>query len=117
MLLPAPGMFSTTNRTSSSYAGFLFIAAPSSSSTQVTNIQGGGTMNMEGMLYMPKQTVYVTGNGAVNASTKLFGMVAKNFDFQGNGTFKFSTLTSGATVPDILPTEPANQVLGTVALK
>ncbi len=88
----------------STYAGYLFIAAPGTSTTQVTNIQGGGTMNMEGILYMPFQTVYVTGNGTVNASTKIFGMVARNFLFQGTGTFNLATLQSGATVPDILPT-------------
>ena len=101
----------------SSYAGFLFIAAPGTSNTQVSNIQGGGTFNMEGLLYMPKQTVYVTGNGDVNGSSKLFGMIAKNFDFRGSGTFKFTKLASGAVVPDILPTEPTTQILGTVSLK
>ena len=70
--------------TGSSYAGFLMIAA--GNATHVSNIQGGGSFNMEGVVYLPKQTVYVTGNGDANGSSNVFAMVARNFDFRGNGS-------------------------------
>lgn len=58
------GTINLNGRSSSSgLAGFLFIAKPGASTTQVTNIQGGGTFNMEGALYMPKQRIEVSGNG------------------------------------------------------
>ena len=104
-------------RSDSSFSGFLFMAKPGASTTQISNIQGGGTFNLEGMLYMPKQTVLVTGNGDVNGSSPMFGMVAKNFDFRGNGIFKLQPPTGSSAVPDIMPTMPTTQVLGTVSLR
>lgn len=103
--------------TSSTYAGFLFIAKPGASTTQVTNIQGGGTFKMEGVLYMPKQRIEVSGNGDVNGSTPYFGMIAKDFYFRGNGAFKLKKNASGSSLPDILPTMPTTQTLGRVTLK
>ena len=73
--------------------------------------------NLEGLLYMPKQTIYVSGNGDINGNSKLFGMIAKNYDFRGNGIFKLQTLQSGAVVPDIMPTLPTTVTLNTIALR
>ena len=103
--------------TSSTYAGFLFIAKPGTSTTQVTNIQGGGTFNLEGVIYMPKQRIEVSGNGDVNGSTPYFGMIAKDFYFRGNGIFKLKKQGGGTSLPDILPTMPTTQTLGRVSLK
>ena len=68
--------------------------------------QGGGTMNLEGMLYMPTQRIEVSGNGNVNGSSPYFAMVAKDFYFRGNGTFKMSKSTGGASAADIVPNLP-----------
>lgn len=87
----------------SSYEGFLMIAHPDSSRGLESNIQGGGTFNMEGMVYMPTQRISISGNGDVNGSSKNFGIVAKDFYFQGNGTFNFKVRDSSSTLPDLMP--------------
>lgn len=93
----------------SSYQGFLVIQDPKSNSGGVSNIQGGGTFKMQGVIYMPTQTIEVSGNGDVNnANVSVFGMVAKNFYFRGNGVFNAKKF-SGGNIPDIMPTMPVNQ--------
>ena len=92
--------------TGQSYAGFLFIAHPNAWRGLASNIQGGGSLNMEGVIYTPTQRLEVSGNGDVNGSTKYFGVVAKDFYFRGNGTFNFKKYGSNATVPDIMPKVP-----------
>lgn len=92
--------------TGQSYEGFLFIAHPNAWRGLASNIQGGGSLNMEGVIYTPTQRLEVSGNGDVNGSTKYFGVVAKDFYFRGNGTFNFKKYGSNATVPDIMPKVP-----------
>lgn len=87
----------------SSYEGFLMIAHPDAWRGLESNIQGGGTFNMEGMVYMPTQRISISGNGDVNGSSKNFGIVAKDFYFQGNGTFNFKVRDSSSTLPDLMP--------------
>ena len=89
--------------TGSSYQGFLMIAHPDAWRGLDSNIQGGGTFNMEGMVYMPTQRILVSGNGDVNGSSKNFGIVAKDFYFQGNGTFNFKVRDGSSTLPDLMP--------------
>ena len=93
----------------SSYAGFLFIAHANANTNGKSNIQGGGIMNIEGMLYMPRQTIEVSGNGHVNANAKYFGMIAKNFYFRGNGEFHMNVHGSSSVVPDVMPTMPVEK--------
>ena len=89
--------------TGSSYEGFLMIAHPDAWRGLESNIQGGGTFNMEGMVYMPTQRILVSGNGDLNGSSKNFGIVAKDFYFQGNGTFNFKVRDGSSTLPDLMP--------------
>ena len=89
--------------TGSSYEGFLMIAHPDAWRGLESNIQGGGTFNMEGMVYMPTQRILISGNGDVNGSSKNFGIVAKDFYFQGNGTFNFKVRDGSSTLPDLMP--------------
>ena len=89
--------------TGSTYAGFLMIAHPDAWRGLESNIQGGGTFNLEGMVYMPTQRISVSGNGDVNGSSKNFGIVAKDFYFQGNGAFNFKVRDASSTLPDLMP--------------
>ena len=98
---------------SSSYPSFLFIA-DTANVGGISNIQGGGTLNLEGVLYMPTQTILVSGNGDVNGSSAYFGMVAKNFNFQGNGKFNLTVTNAATTLTNIMPSV---SVVNTVALK
>ena len=101
-----------------SYAGFLAIAHPNANPMGESNIQGGGTFKMQGVVYMPKQRIEVSGNGDVNnASITVFGMVAKDFYFRGNGVFnapKHNGANANTDVPDIMPTLPEAQIRKTV---
>ncbi len=87
----------------SSYAGFLFIQNPSAARGETSNIQGGGTFNLEGVIYMPTQNILITGNGDSNASSKFFSMVAKSFEFRGNGIFRLKPHDPASNMPDIMP--------------
>ena len=114
MTLIGGGTMNLKGRTAGqSYASFLFIA-DAANVGGVSNIQGGGTLNLEGILYMPTQTILVSGNGDVNGTSKYFGMVAKNFDFRGNGTFNLVTYSGATTLTNVMPNIPT---LATVALK
>ena len=87
---------------SSSYSSFLFIADATAWQGKASNIQGGGSMTLEGLLYMPTQTVLVSGNGDVNGSSTYFGMIAKDFNFQGNGAFNLVPASAGGSYTDIM---------------
>lgn len=87
----------------SSYEGFLFIAHPDAYRDGTSNIQGGGSFNMEGMVYMPTQNMLITGNGDSNASSKFFSIVAKSFEFRGNGIFRYKPHDTASNMPDIMP--------------
>lgn len=77
---------------SGSFAGIAIAQHPSVlPSTKYSNtVIGGGQLNIEGIIYMPKQNFYVTGNGSgtvTNLSTtaKQFAIVADTITVQGNG--------------------------------
>lgn len=91
----------------SSYAGFVFIAHPNAWRGLTSNIQGGGTFNMEGMVYAPTQNVLITGNGTANTSSNFFALVAKSFEFRGNGIFNYKNWNSASNMPNIMPVKTA----------
>ena len=54
---------------------------------------GGGQLHIEGIIYMPKQNFFVTGNGAgtttdLSTTAKQFAIVADTITVQGNGQVK-----------------------------
>jgi hypothetical protein len=91
---------------SSSFSSFLFLADATAWEGNASNIQGGGSMTLEGVLYMPTQTVLVSGNGDVNGdnSSTYFAMIAKDFNFKGNGKFNLFAGSSATSYTDIMPT-------------
>lgn len=104
-------------QTGSSYAGFLFIQHPDAWRGLTSNIQGGGTFNMEGMVYMPTQNILITGNGDSNGSSNFFAIIAKSFEFRGNGIFNMKTYNSASNMPDIFPTKAGDPVVANVKIK
>jgi hypothetical protein len=101
------GTVSLTGRAaSSSYPSFLVIADTATGSSGTSNIQGGGTFNMNGMVYMPTATIEVAGSGDVNDGSTYFGMIARDFNFKGNGQFNLAAKGSTGTLTDIMPTVP-----------
>lgn len=78
-------------QTGSSYTSFLVIQHPNANRNGISNIQGGGSFNLEGVVYMPTQQIEVAGNGDINGNTRYFGMIAKDFYFRGNGKFYLKT--------------------------
>ena len=49
------------------------------------SIIGGGSVNMTGIIYFPKQTLLVTGAGDISIAAPLFSIVADIINIQGNG--------------------------------
>ena len=70
---------------------------------RTTVIQGGGSVKMEGVLYMPTWRVDIGGNGDVNQSSKYFTMVADSFYMEGNGKLYVKSDAGGAGLPDLMP--------------
>jgi Flp pilus assembly protein TadG len=83
--------------------GFLFIAHPNAWRGLTSNIQGGSSFTMEGMVYAPTQNVLITGNGDSNAASNMFAVIAKSFEFRGNGIFRFKPWNPASGMPNILP--------------
>ncbi len=100
---------------SASYQGFLVIQHPDANRGGESNIQGGGTFKIQGVVYMPTQRIEVSGNGDVNnTGIDVFGMVAKDFYFRGNGVFNAKKHSGAGVLPDIMPTMPVNGIRKTV---
>ena len=95
----------------SSYTSFLVIQHPNANRNGVSNIQGGGSFNLEGVIYMPTQQIEVAGNGDVNGDTRYFGMIAKDFYFRGNGKFYLKTKDGvfPTTYTEIMPDVPRQE--------
>ncbi len=83
--------------------GFLIIVHPNASRGLTSNIQGGTTLEMEGMIYAPTKNILITGNGTSNANSQMFALVAKSFEFRGNGIFNYKPRQSTSNLPDIIP--------------
>ena len=91
---------------SGTLAGFLFVQDKKSSVGATTTIQGGGSVKLEGVVYMPTQTINIGGSGDFNMTAKHFGLVAATFYLQGNGTLALTTDAAGAGIPDVMPPVP-----------
>lgn len=65
---------------------FLHVNATETDRTALTII-GGGTVDVEGIMYAPLSTVYITGNGTLNGGTDYFSLIAWSVNMEGNGEF------------------------------
>jgi hypothetical protein len=70
-----------------SFKGLAIAQHPSSlpSASKENSIIGGGTVELTGMVYFPKQKLNITGNGWISQHAKLFAIVADRIYVEGNG--------------------------------
>ena len=84
-------------------AGFVIAAPDTFASVRETIIQGGGRVNIEGVLYAPKWRMNIGGNGAINADVNYFAMVADHYYMEGNGRLYVQSNAALARLPDLMP--------------
>ena len=83
--------------------GFVLIAHPNAWRGLTSNVQGGTELNVEGLIYAPTQHIEITGGSVVNSTSNFFSIVAKSFQFQGNGQFNLKSWTSASNMPNRSP--------------
>ena len=81
----------------------LFQDRLSTTTGRSTVIQGGGTVTLEGVLYMPTWRVDVGGNGDMNQLSQYFAMVADSFYMEGNGKLYVHADPAAAGLPSLMP--------------
>jgi hypothetical protein len=96
----------TGRHAGSSYEGYLLIQNALAATGSTSTIQGGGTFNMEGVLYLPTQKLEMGGNGSMNGSSHYFMAVAKSFYIYGSGTLTVKDHDGSSPLPDITPEMP-----------
>jgi hypothetical protein len=72
-------------RTSGLFKGIVFAQHPSSIPAKENTVIGGGQMKITGIMYFPKQTLYVTGNGDIGTTVAQFAIMADTIKIEGNG--------------------------------
>jgi Flp pilus assembly protein TadG len=58
---------------------------PSEQKSTANSIIGGGVVDMTGIIYYPKQILYITGNGDISKTSDMFSIVADKIYVEGNG--------------------------------
>jgi hypothetical protein len=71
--------------TSGHFAGLTIAHDPASVPLKKDLIRGGGYLNIEGILYFPKQPLTISGSGVIGADTPQFAIVADTLSLEGNG--------------------------------
>ena len=71
------------------FAGIALAQHPNSrpglTKTTANNIQGGGTVDLTGIVYYPQQIFYITGAGSISQNSPMFAIVANKIFVEGNG--------------------------------
>jgi hypothetical protein len=75
----------TSARSSGLFKGIAFAQNPDSIPDSPNLIIGGGQIEINGIMYFPKQALKVTGNGDIGASAAQFAMIADTIAIEGNG--------------------------------
>jgi Flp pilus assembly protein TadG len=75
---------------SAPFAGMAIASHPDVNPTKDNKVTGGGTVSLEGVIYFPKQTLAISGNGNISVGTKQFSMVADKFSIHGTGDLNIS---------------------------
>jgi hypothetical protein len=91
--------------TTGDLAGFVLADTRLGSETNIneTEIQGGGRVKIEGILYAPQWRVNISGNGDVNQDSKFIAMIADHFYMEGNGKLYIRSDAAGAGLPGLMP--------------
>jgi Flp pilus assembly protein TadG len=75
-------------RTEAPFRGIVFAQEPSSIPKDENLIIGGGDININGIMYYPKQPLKVTGNGEIGTNAAQFAIIADTISIEGNGQLK-----------------------------
>jgi hypothetical protein len=93
----------TTARSSGLFKGLAFAQHPSSVPSSPNLIIGGGQMEIEGIMYFPKQALKITGNGDIGTSVAQFAIMADTISIEGNGqlNIKIGQNYQSSGLPDL----------------
>lgn len=78
----------TTARSSGLFRGLAFAQDPNSIPASENLIIGGGTIDINGIMYFPKQPLKVTGNGEIGTNAAQFAIIADTISIEGNGQLR-----------------------------
>jgi Flp pilus assembly protein TadG len=92
------------------FAGIVMASHPDTLPNDHNNIQGGGYMEFDGIVYFPKQPLYISGNGDIGADSAQFAILADTIDIEGNGTL-FIHISSDAPGSGLPGLPEANEIV------
>jgi hypothetical protein len=75
----------TSAPSSGNFKGIAFAQHPSSVPSSPNLIIGGGQIEVNGIVYFPKQPLKITGNGDIGATVAQFAIMADTIAIEGNG--------------------------------
>ncbi len=85
-------------------AGFVIVDRKYSWNTITeSEIQGGGRIKIEGIVYVPQWKLNIGGNGEMNQESKYVAMIADSFYMEGNGSLYVNADAKAADLPDLMP--------------
>jgi hypothetical protein len=87
-----------TAPTTGDFAGFVIYQRPTTI-TGSSNITGGSSFYFEGALYLPNQTVNITGNNTITTPSPFTAFIARNYNLTGSGTWAMTYDPPRMTVP------------------
>lgn len=85
------------------YAGFVMIQDATSNVGQTVDIQGGGRLKIEGIVYTPTWRITISGNGELNQEAQYFALIADSFNMDGNGRLHIKSDADAAGLPNRMP--------------
>jgi|GEM_PF-1216765 Flp pilus assembly protein TadG len=93
----------TSARTTGSFRGLAFAQHPSSVPASENLVIGGGEIEINGIMYFPKQPLKVTGNGDIGTNAAQFAIIADTISIEGNGQLRIKIGQNYATtgLPDL----------------
>jgi len=92
-----------TAPTTGDYAGLVFVQDASSSIGATSSVEGGGTIQIVGGIYLPTQTLDVGGEGTIGATSPYMPIIASNINFHGNASVSISVDAAAAGFLEVLP--------------
>ena len=86
-------------------AGFVIVDRlwPGYNSIRESEIQGGGRVKLEGVVYAPQWKLNIGGNGELNEESDYLAIVADSFYMEGNGKLFVTSNATKADLPDLMP--------------
>ena len=88
--------------TSGPIAGFVFFLDPNGASgaaASASQISGNGALYFEGVIYLPKQLLTLTGNSLASTPSPYTSFVMDTISINGNGTLEINSDSTRTTVP------------------